>query len=96
MSDVGRFQHLPAFASLATEVYHINERIITGDYARAKFAMPHVERLIRDYSELMTKDGADQISVQPYVGAGDCVGLTFSYRIGEVTVEGSFIPRRPR
>ena len=96
MSDVGRFQHLRSFTALAEEVYYINERIITGDYSRAKFAMPHVERLIREYSELMTKDGADQISVQPYVGAGDCVGLTFSYRIGEVTIQGSFIPRRPR
>ena len=95
MSDVGHFRHLPAFAALASEVYHINERIITGDYARAKFALPHVERLILDYSVLMTTDGADQISIKPYVGAGDCIGLTFSYRIGEVTIEGSFIPRRP-
>ena len=31
VSDVGRFCHLPAFNSLATEVYHVNERIITGD-----------------------------------------------------------------
>ena len=95
MSSEGRFCHLPAFASLATEVYHVNERIITGDYARARFALPHVERLILDYSALMAKDGADQISVKPYVGAGDCIGLTFSYRIGEVTLEGSFVPRRP-
>jgi hypothetical protein len=42
MSDVGHFRHLPAFAALSGEVYHINERIITGDYARAKFALPHV------------------------------------------------------
>ena len=83
------------FNSLATEVYHINERIITGDYARAKFAMPHVERLILDYTVLMTTDGAEEISIKPYVGAGDCIGLTFSYRIGEVTVQGSFVPRRP-
>lgn len=95
MSDVGRFCHLPAFNSLATEVYHVNERIICGDYARAKFTFPHVERIISDYSALMAKDGADQISIKPYVGAGDCVGLTFSYRIGEVTVQGSFVPRRP-
>jgi hypothetical protein len=95
VSDVGQFRHLQAFAALSGEVYHINERIITGDYARAKFALPHVERLIRDYSVLMTTDGADEISIKPYVGAGDCIGLTFSYRIGEVTVEGSFIPRRP-
>jgi hypothetical protein len=95
VSDVGRFCHLPAFNSLATEVYHINERIVTGDYARAKFALPHVERLILDYTVLMTTDGAEEISVKPYVGAGDCIGLTFSYRIGEVTVQGSFVPRRP-
>jgi hypothetical protein len=94
-SSEGSFCHLAAFASLATEVYHINERIITGDYARAKFALPHVERLIRDYSALMTTDGAEEISIQPYVGSGDCVGLTFSYRIGDVTLQGSFVPRRP-
>ena len=95
MSDVGQFRHLPAFAALASEVYHINERIITGDYARAKFALPHVERHILDYLEIMRKQGADEVSIKPYVGAGDCIGLTFSYRIGEVTIEGSFIPRRP-
>ena len=95
MSDVGRFAHLPAFNSLASEVYFINERIITGDYSRASFAVPHVERLISDYSEIMLKDGADEVSIKPYIGAGDCIGLTFSYRIGEVMVEGSFIPRRP-
>jgi hypothetical protein len=95
VSDVGHFRHLPAFAALAGEVYHINERIITGDYARAKFALPHVERHILDYSEIMRKQGADEVSIKPYVGAGDCIGLTFSYRIAEVTIEGSFIPRRP-
>ena len=95
MSDVGQFRHLRAFSALAGEVYHINQRIITGDYTRAKFAWPHVERHIREYSVFMTTDGADQISIKPYVGAGDCIGLTFSYRIGEVTVEGSSIPRRP-
>lgn len=96
MSDVGRFEHLRSFTALAGEVYQINERIITGDYTRASFALPHVERLIGDYSEIMFKDGADQISIKPYVGAGDCIGLTFSYRIAEITIEGSFVPRRAR
>jgi hypothetical protein len=95
MSEIGRFRHLRAFNSLAYEVYHVNERIMTGDYARAKFALPHVERLILEYAELMQKDGASRISIKPYVSAGDAIGLTWSYNIDDCQLQGSFVPRRP-
>jgi len=96
VSNVGRFKHLRSFTALAEEVWHINDRIITGDYARAKFAIPHVERIIREYSELMTKDGATQISIKPYIAAGDAIGLCWSYNMDDCQLQGSFVPRRQR
>jgi hypothetical protein len=95
MSEIGRFRHLRAFNSLAYEVYHVNERIMTGDYARAKFALPVVERLIKEYSEYLAKDGATQIDIKPYIAAGDAIGLCWSYNIDDCQLQGSFVPRRP-
>jgi hypothetical protein len=91
------FQHLDGMTALLSELYEINERILTGDILSAKAAVKSgkMERLLRHYHEALSEDGASAIYLEPYVAAGGWVGITYSYTLPDgFTVEGSVTPRR--
>lgn len=95
MSERLSFRHLQPFSALMQEVYYINERIMTGDIVSSKFALPVVRKAIDEHAELMVKDGASQVRIEPYCAAGGWVGLTYSYVLnGDFTFQGSCVPRR--
>jgi len=94
VSEALSFRHLDGFNALMSEVYYVNERIMTGDIVSAKFALPQVRKLIAEYKAKMQEDGATSVAVEPYCAAGGWVGLTYSYAFGDVTFQGSTVPRR--
>ena len=95
------FQHLDGMTALMSELYEINERILTGDIISAKAAIksPRMKKLLDHYHEALSEDGAVAIYLDTYEAAGGWVGLTYSYTIQEgfqpdFKVEGSVTPRR--
>jgi hypothetical protein len=91
------FQHLDGMTALLSELYEINERVLTGDIhsAQAAIKSPKMPRLINHYHEALSEDGASDIYLEPYVAAGGWVGLTYSYTLPDgFTVQGSVTPRR--
>ena len=91
------FQHLDGMNALMSEIYEINERVLTGDIVSAKAAIksPKMPKLINHYHEALSEDGAQAIYLEPFVAAGGWVGLTYSYTLPDgFTVSGSVTPRR--
>lgn len=91
------FQHIDGMTALLSELYEVNERILTGDIMSAKAAINsgRMKKLLNHYHEAMHEDGATAVSLQAYVAAGGWVGLTYSYRFPDgFEVTGSLTPRR--
>ena len=91
------FQHLDGMTALLSELYEVNERVLTGDIvsAKAAIASPRMPKLIRHYHKALSEDGAQAIYLEPFVAAGGWVGLTYSYTLPDgFTVSGSVTPRR--
>lgn len=83
--------------ALLSELYEVNERILTGDImsAKAAIASTKMKKLLNHYHEAMHEDGATEVSLQAYIAAGGWVGLTYSYRFPDgFEVAGSLTPRR--
>jgi hypothetical protein len=92
----GSFQHLDGMTALLSELYEINERILTGDICSAKSAIAstRMKKLLHHYHEALHEDGAVKVSLQAYVAAGGWVGITYSYELDGFEVAGSQVPRR--
>ena len=90
------FRHLDGMLGLLSELYHINERIMTGDICSAKTAIQsdRMKKLLNHYHEALSEDGASKISLQAYVAAGGWVGITYSYEVDGFEIAGSQVPRR--
>ena len=90
------FRHLDAMVALLSEVYEINERIMTGDICSAKTAIAstRMKKLLHHYHEALHEDGAVKVSLQAYAAAGGWVGVQFSYELDGFEVAGSQVPRR--
>jgi hypothetical protein len=90
------FQHLDGMTALLSEVYEINERIMTGDICSAKTAIAStkMKKLLHHYHEALHEDGAVKVSLQAYAAAGGWVGITYSYEVDGCEVAGSQVPRR--
>jgi hypothetical protein len=90
------FKHLDGMVALLSEVYHINERIMTGDICSSKSAIAstRMKKLLNHYHEALSEDGASKISLQAYAAAGGWVGITYSYEVDGFEVAGSQVPRR--
>lgn len=91
------FRHLDGMVALLSEVYHINERIMTGDICSNKTAIAsgRMKKLLHHYHEALHEDGATKISLQAYAAAGGWVGITYSYELADgFTITGSQVPRR--
>ena len=90
------FRHLDGMIALLSEVYEINERIMTGDICSAKTAIAstRMKKLLHHYHEALHEDGAVKVSLQAYAAAGGWVGITFSYELHGFEVAGSQVPRR--
>jgi hypothetical protein len=90
------FRHLDGMVALLSEVYHINERILTGDICSNKTAIvsTRMKKLLNHYHEALSEDGASKISLQAYAAAGGWVGITYSYEVDGFEVAGSQVPRR--
>jgi len=91
------FKHLDGMTALLSELYEINERIMTGDICSAKTAIAsgRMKKLLHHYHEALHEDGATKVSLQAYVAAGGWVGLTYSYELADgFTITGSQVPRR--
>jgi hypothetical protein len=90
------FRHLDGMVALLSEVYHINERILTGDICSNKTAIAstRMKKLLNHYHEALSEDGASKISLQAYAAAGGWVGITYSYEVDGFEVAGSQVPRR--
>ena len=90
------FRHLDGMLGLLSELYHINERIMTGDICSAKTAIQseRMEKLLNHYHESLSEDGACKISLQAYAAAGGWVGITYSYEVDGFEIAGSQVPRR--
>jgi len=90
------FRHLDGMVALLSEVYEINERIMTGDICSAKTAIQsdRMKKLLHHYHEALHEDGAVKISLQAYAAAGGWVGITYSYELDGFEVAGSQVPRR--
>jgi len=91
------FRHLDGMVALLSEVYEINERIMTGDICSAKTAIAStkMKKLLHHYHEALHEDGAVKVSLQAYAAAGGWVGITYSYELADgFEVAGSQVPRR--
>ena len=90
------FQHLDGLVALLSEIYEINERILTLDICSAKTAIAstRMKKLLNHYHEALHEDGASKVSLQAYVAAGGWVGITYSYEVDGFEVAGSQVPRR--
>ena len=82
------FKHLDGMVALLSEVYEINERIMTGDICSSKTAIAstRMKKLLHHYHEALHEDGAVKVSLQAYAAAGGWVGLTYSNEIGRAHV----------
>ncbi len=90
------FRHLDGMVALLSELYEINERIMTGDICSAKTAIAsdRMKKLLNHYHEALHEDGATKVSLQAYAAAGGWVGITYSYEFDGFEVAGSQVPRR--
>jgi hypothetical protein len=91
------FRHLDGMVALLSEVYEINERIMTGDICSAKSAIAstRMKKLLHHYHEALHEDGAVKVSLQAYAAVGGWVGITYSYELADgFEVAGSQVPRR--
>lgn len=90
------FKHLDGMLALLSEIYEINERVMTGDICSAKAAIAsgRMKKLLNHYHEALHEDGAEKVSLQAYVAAGGWVGITYSYTVDGFEVAGSQVPRR--
>jgi hypothetical protein len=90
------FQHLEGMRNLLTEIYEVNERIMTGDIvsAKAAIASTNVKKILTHYHEALHEDGAVKVSLQAYAAAGGWVGIQYSYDLDGFEVAGSQVPRR--
>jgi hypothetical protein len=93
---MSNFRHLDGMVALLSEVYEINERILTGDICSNKTAIAsgRMKKLLHHYHEALSEDGATKVSLQAYVAAGGWVGITYSYEVDGFDVAGSQVPRR--
>jgi hypothetical protein len=93
---VSTFRHLDGMVALLSEVYEINERIMTGDICSNKTAIAstRMKKLLHHYHEALSEDGASKISLQAYAAAGGWVGIQYSYELDGFEVAGSQVPRR--
>jgi hypothetical protein len=93
---VSNFKHLDGMVALLSEVYEINERILTGDICSNKTAIAsgRMKKLLHHYHEALHEDGAVKVSLQAYAAAGGWVGIQFSYELDGFEVAGSQVPRR--
>lgn len=90
------FRHLDGMVALLSEIYEINERILTGDICsnKAAIASKRMDKLLNHYHEALHEDGASKISLQAYAAAGGWVGITYSYEVDGFEIAGSQVPRR--
>lgn len=90
------FRHLDGMLGLLSELYEINERILTLDIVSNKAAIKskRMEKLLRHYHEALSEDGASDIRLEAYAAAGGWVGITYSYEVDGFEVAGSQVPRR--
>jgi hypothetical protein len=90
------FKHLDGMVALLSELYEINERIMTGDICSAKSAIAsdRMKKLLHHYHEALHEDGAVKVSLQAYAAAGGWVGITYSYEVDGFEIAGSQVPRR--
>ena len=90
------FRHLDGMVALLSEIYEINERILTGDICSNKTAIAshRMKKLLNHYHEALSEDGATKISLQAYAAAGGWVGITYSYDVDGFEVAGSQVPCR--
>ena len=90
------FQHLEGMRNLLSEIYEINERILTLDICSAKTALAstNLKKILAHYHEALHEDGATKVSLQAYVAAGGWVGVQYSYELDGFEVAGSQVPRR--
>ena len=93
---MSNFQHLDGVRALLSEIYEINERILTGDIIspKAAIASTNLKKILAHYHEALHEDGATKVSLQAYIAAGGWVGITYSYEVDGFEVAGSQVPRR--
>ena len=89
-----QFSHVRSFVSLLYEFHELNERVLTGDIISAKSGLPKARKICGAYSKLMISEGASKVSLEPYVASGGWIGLSWSYAIGDFTLQGAQTPRR--
>lgn len=89
------FNHLKEVQNLQWEFYEANDRILAGDIAAAKFALPGLRQMCDATTSQLRSLGLVDVYLEPYIAAGGWVGLTTSYSFPDGTkVEGSSVPRR--
>ena len=91
------FRHLDGMVALLSEVYEINERVMSGDICSSKTAIASakMKKLLDHYHEALSEDGAESIRLEAYQAAGGWVGITYSYTMLDgMEVAGSQVPRR--
>ena len=89
-----KFVHLAGFNALLSEIYYVNESIMTGDCLSAKHALPRIRKLLNEYKTTMETEGATKVKFDPYVAGGGWIALRFCYKVGDVTYSGAMTPRR--
>ena len=84
-----QFRHLDGMVALLSEIYEINERVMTGDICSSKTAIAskRMKKLLDHYHEALSEDGATAISLDAYCAAGGWVGITYSYTIDGVEMQ---------
>jgi len=95
-TPMSNFKHPDGMRALLSEVYEVNERIMTGDIVspKAAIALTNMKKMLSHYYEALHEDGATKVSLQAYIAAGGWVGITYSYEMDGFEVAGSQVPRR--
>jgi len=93
---MSQFKHLDGMVALLSEIYEINERVMTGDICSAKSAIAsgRMKKPPNHNHKPLPEDGAEKVSLQAYVAAGGWVGITYSYSVDGFEIAGSQVPRR--
>jgi len=86
--------HLHLLNDLFQEIYFLNERINSGDYAKAELAMPKAEKLVKACSNDLKEQAATGVWLQAYVATGGMLGVQYVFKSGDIEIKGSVIPRR--
>lgn len=87
-------QHLDTLLAIFSELYEVNDRLLTGDICSPKTALPNVKKMLDGYCGLLEAEGATEITFDPFIAAGGRIGLRYDFKFEGQPVAGCSVPCR--